>query len=482
MTDLAPVQLEAITRANGRRGFAFFMEMGLGKTLTVLTEFKVLRMCGEVEKLVVVCPNSFKSGWDSEAMKHRTGLSVMVYRSNVRFLPSHKVDVLVINYEAVRTPKGLKAVLDFIDKKAAYLALDESVKLKNRSAAQTQAIIGKEHKLYPKPGLADHFKFVRLLSGKPMTQGPHDLWSQLLAIRATQGITYWGWQARFCQMGGWENRQVVGSLNEDLLRQIIEPVAFQAKKKDWLQGLPNKVYTTRRYALGPVLQRHYDEMEEDFLTYVQGDRIAVSVAIAKWEKISQIQCGFVLNDGEVTEIVDLTVNPRLQLLQEILDEEVEGKCVIVYRHRYVGDMLAHTLGHSVAWIHGGMTPKEIDAEKWLFDQPHSRIMLLQAEAGKYGHTLIGTPDDPCSTMIFFENSYSLDTRSQIEDRIHRMGAVAESCLYVDLSGSDYDAGILRALQRKERMFQAVFPEINGVTNFEGASDDSVVEAATPVHA
>ena len=64
MTDLAPVQLEAITRANGRRGFAYYMEMGLGKTLTVLTEFKALRMCGAVEQLVVICPNSFKGGWD----------------------------------------------------------------------------------------------------------------------------------------------------------------------------------------------------------------------------------------------------------------------------------------------------------------------------------------------------------------------------------------------------------------------------------
>jgi len=46
-----------------------------------------------------------------------------------------------------------------------------------------------------------------------------------------------------------------------------------------------------------------------------------------------------------------------------------------------------------------------------------------------------------------------------------MGAVAESCLYVDLSGSDYDTGVLRALQRKERMFQAVFPEVHGVVKF-----------------
>jgi hypothetical protein len=468
MTDLAPVQLEAITHANGRRGFAYFMEMGLGKTLTVLTEFRVLKMCRHVEKLVVICPNSFKSGWAAEIEKHQTGLEYIIYESHRRYMHGDvdMSDVLIVNYEAARTDKGRAMIARFISDHDCYLALDESVKLKNRTAAQTQAIIGKEHKLYPKPGLASHFKFVRLLSGKPMTQGPHDLWAQLKAIEATQGITYWGWQARFCLMGGWEMRQCVGSLNEDLLQQILGPVSFQAKKKDWLKGLPEKVYTTRRYALGPVLQKHYDEMEEDFLTYIEGDRIAVDVAIAKWEKISQIQCGFVLNEGWATNIVEPSSNPRIELLKEILEDEVSGKAVIVYRHKHVGVMLIdYLLGRErAAWIRGNMRPDEIDEEKRRFDTSDVRYMLLQAEAGKYGHTLIGTPDDPCSTMIFFENSYSLDTRSQIEDRIHRMGAVAESCLYVDLSGSDYDAGVLRALQRKERMFQAVFPE--GVSQFE----------------
>ena len=155
-------------------------------------------------------------------------------------------------------------------------------------------------------------------------------------------------------------------------------------------------------------------------------------------------------------------NPRLQLLQEIIDEEVSGKAVIVYRHRAVGELLNDTLpypypqGKGVAWIKGGMTPAEIERQKALFEEPVCKIMLLQAEAGKYGHTLVGTPDDPCGTMIFFENSYSLDTRAQLEDRIHRIGAIAESCLYLDLSGSDIDERIVRALQRKERMFEAVF--------------------------
>ena len=104
-----------------------------------------------------------------------------------------------------------------------------------------------------------------------------------------------------------------------------------------------------------------------------------------------------------------------------------------------------------------MKTEDIENEKRHFDG-RARIMFVQADAGKYGHTLVGTPDDPCGTMIFFENTYSLDTRSQIEDRIHRIGTVAESCLYVDLSGSDIDERIARALQRKENMFKAIFPE------------------------
>ena len=60
------------------------------------------------------------------------------------------------------------------------------------------------------------------------------------------------------------------------------------------------------------------------------------------------------------------------------------------------------------------------------------------------------PDDKCRTMVFFENSYSADTRDQIEDRIHRRGQTGERVLYIDLSGSSLDRRIVKALQRKER--------------------------------
>ena len=435
------------------------MEMGLGKTLTVLTEFKTLKMCNAVERLVVVCPNSFKGGWADEITKHQTGLKAHIYEAKrpLTLATMYTYDVLIINYEAVRTKRGLEAVLNFVEDRSAYLALDESIKLKNRLSKQTKAIIGAMYKQEMRGGITLFFDYIRLLSGKPMSQGPHDLWAQMTAIDQ-MGMSYYGFQNRYCRLGGWMDKQIVGSQNEIELQGKLAQVSFQAKKKDWLKGLPPKVYSIRRHTLGPALQKHYDEMEEEFLTYLQGETVTVAVAIAKYEKLSQIQCGFLINEtGEARELVPPDTNPRLQLLFEILDEEVSGKAVIVYRHRAVGQMLFDSLceGTAVAWIKGGLTPEEIGLEKYRFED-HARIMLLQAEAGKYGHTLVGTPEDPCGTMIFFENSYSLDTRAQLEDRIHRIGAVAESCLYLDLSGSDIDERIVRALQRKERMFEAVF--------------------------
>ena len=63
-----------------------------------------------------------------------------------------------------------------------------------------------------------------------------------------------------------------------------------------------------------------------------------------------------------------------------------------------------------------MKPDEVSDQKLRFnDDPRCRIILLQCDAAKYGHTLCLQPeDDKCRTMIFFENSYSADVRDQIE--------------------------------------------------------------------
>jgi SNF2 family DNA or RNA helicase len=461
LSTLDPVQLAALDFARDKRGVGWFLEQGLGKTLAALAEFDWYGKLDEADRMIVVCPNSFKRGWIDEIEKHGFTFDCHIFRSAKKTAAAKFINmrqrnappVFVVNYEALRMPNVLKALCMWAARGKTYLVIDESIQIKGHRSAQTKAV----HKLAPLCA------WVRILTGRPQTQGPHDLWGQLRAIGLVQAMNFYAFRGFFCQMGGWMMKEVIRAKNADQLAELMGPWVFQAKKKDWLPELPRKDSTIRDYQMSPEQAAQYASMEEQFLLEVErGDYVTVDVAIAKYAKLAQIQTGFIYDEtGAVRQLVENDANPRLNLLRQLLEEEVEGKCCIVYRHRPVLAMLSKAFANS-AWIAGGMKPDDVEAQKARFNKdPDCRLILLQAEAAKYGHTLLGGPgpDDLCRTMIFFENSYSADTRDQIEDRIHRRGQTGERVLYIDLSASELDRRIVKALQRKDALYRSVFKNL-----------------------
>lgn len=457
MTQLLPVQAAALETARRKPGFLYNMDMGLGKTLVALTEFLQAVDRKELSRLVVICPNSFKGGWESEIRKHGLVLDIHVYDSTKHARADKWCDgpflappVLIVNYEAVRREKTRALIADFCSDRKVMLVCDESIALKGHNTQQTKAVHKMRHL----------FAMIRLLSGKPTTQGAHDMWGQLYTIGAHRGMNFFAFRNRFCVMGGWENRQVVDVKNADELRALMAPVIFQAKKKDWLPSLPDKAYTTRSYELNRTLLDHYREMEQEFLTWIdEHNEVMAEIALTKYAKLAQISAGFIHdNEGEPSWLVDDKHNPRLELLKELI-EGTDSKVCVVYRHKFVGRQLERAfLQLTPALIAGDMKPDQIEKEKHFFNtMPQCRMMLLQVDAAKYGHTVIGNEDDPCHTMIFYEGTYSLADRSQIEDRIHRIGQ-SNGCLYIDLVGTEMDAKVIQALQKKESVYQALFGE------------------------
>ncbi len=452
---LLEVQNKALKAASGKRGFAYYMEMGLGKTLTALTEFTQLVKDGEATRLVVVCPNSFKAGWVDEIKKHGMEVHPHMFESgsmyNEHFLNIvfNKPPVLIINYEAIRSVETQAYITKFVTGRKAMIVLDESVQIKTYDSLQTKAALG----------LAYLFGYRRILSGKPVTGGPHDLWAQMKFIGAINE-KYYPFKTTFCRMGGFKAKKVVGTQNEELLASKIERYVFRASKEEWTD-LPSKMYTSRQYQMTPQLLKYYNAMENDFVVWLsETENVSVDAFITKYIKLAQIQSGFIIReDGTVEELVPPKDNPRFVLVRQIVEESV-GKVVIPYIHRYTLQLLLQALEeYDPAVISGGMTPDVIQVQKAKFNSDNGcRVILVQTRAGKYGHTLLGGEDaaDRCSTMIFAENSYSLDDRSQIEDRIHRHGQTADSCLYVDVWGTALDRRVTAALQAKESISQAVF--------------------------
>jgi hypothetical protein len=447
------VQREALAKGYHKPGFAYYLEQGLGKTGLTLEEFSQKVAEGTADVGIIVSPGTFKPGWVAEGKKYEWAWPITgyVYQSNatvaneawLRTEGRKRGSFVVVNYEALRGDKCRDFLHRLIAGRSSYLSFDESVQISTHDAAQTRAAID----------LAKYCTWKRVLSGRPQKSGPHDLWSQLRACGLIVG-NYFAWRNTYCELGGFKGKSVVGAKNQETLAALLSDYAFFASKKDWTD-LPEKSYTTRSYDLGPVLSKHYNEMLEDFLTFIEDETVVtVEAAITKYIKLAQIQSGYIIDgEGNTVELVEPGKNPRLLALREFIDSELSGKLLIPYNSKYAYKLLS-TVFPNTPFIRGGMSPEEVEAEKALFNLGAAPMMLLQTRAAKYGHTLLGNHEAPCFTTAFFENTYSIDDRSQIEDRNHRHGQ-AHPVTYVDFVGTTEDQKMIEALQRKDSVFQAL---------------------------
>ncbi len=179
-------------------GFPFFMQMRLGKTPTLLNEFLMFHFKYGMKKLLVFSPSKYKFTWAKEA--ERFGLSmydmpVFVFESSdydrvraSKFV-ENKQGILIVNYEALVYPNNCEIIERFVDKKT-IVAADESVKIKNK-----ETIFFDKSKQFALMG-----RVRRPMTGKPIVQGPHDLWAQLRFAGLLDGVAYYAFRGRYCEM------------------------------------------------------------------------------------------------------------------------------------------------------------------------------------------------------------------------------------------------------------------------------------------
>lgn len=246
-------------------------------------------------------------------------------------------------------------------------------------------------------------------------------------------------------------KQVIGHLNADALGQKMGAVSWQAKKIDWLEDCPEKLYTHRTFKMLPEQQRHYVDMFDHMVVEIQEDEyITVEQAAHKYMKLQQISSGFMYDEERETRmLMEPKKNPKLQLLLETL-EGIDTKVIVFAFFKPTVAMLVEEL--KCPTIMSGMSPDEIRKAKDAFNgDPEVQTIVCQVDSGKYGHTLLGTPLRPCFTTIFFENNYSLDARIQSEDRNHRKGQGNDHVLYIDFIGPPIEAHVMKMLQAKNDM-------------------------------
>ncbi len=441
-------------------GWGHFLEMRLGKTPTILNEFELYKRYYGMRHMIVFSPNQYKVDWELEAEKYGLSVPFMAYEQSrlphmvAAFNKSKRAMSFSVNYEALKYDETL-AFLESIVGPDTYIAADESIKTKNyqslffKGAMQIRKLGGP----------------VRIASGLPMTQGPTDFYAQGRLIKMYDGLDFYAFRGRYCVMGGFKKKQIKGIKNEERLSAEINGNAFVAKRKDWGKQSDAEFYE-QRLDIHPIQLKHYTEMEHEFVTMVENakgevDMIAADQVVGKLMKMQQISSGFAYNEnGDPVEIMDPLKTPKMQALIELIENELVGKIVVPFHYSKSGEMLLKAMAkYEPAAILSDVRMKkegrDIIAEKKRFNSdPKCRVMIGQTVSMKYGHDLIGPVGDRAATMFFFENTFSLDDRTQVEARI-TTAFQDWANVYIDPYCSPAEHRAIIALARKEAVVEAV---------------------------
>ena len=447
--------------------WAYLMEMGTGKSKVCIDNAAVLFLRNEIDTFVVVAPKGVYRNWANleipAHMPDGINLTVAVWKSgankadrqllNDLLKPSESLRVLVMNVEALSTPKGRKYLTALLQSSKALLAVDESTAIKSPKAGRTKALIK----------IGQLAKYRRILTGFPVTQSPMDLWAQCRFLNKELlgdcGDNFFQFQYRYAVMkkqhvGTHSFNRVVGYRNLEQLSFLLKEFSSRITKDECLD-LPSKIYTQRNISLTDDQDRIYGELKEFALAHIDNEEfMTANNVMTQLLRMQQVLSGHVKSDaGEFIEVKDNRLNELLDCL-----EEIEGKAIIWSRFRYDVKRItqsltkAHGPGSTVSYF-GDTTDEERSSAIEQFQNGTARFFVGNPQTGGYGITLTAA-----NTVIYFANSFDLAVRMQSEDRAHRIGQT-DHVTYIDfISEKTIDEKIVKALRNKMDIASTVLGE------------------------
>jgi SNF2 family DNA or RNA helicase len=458
-------QMTALEKSWNKETYAYFMEMGTGKTKVLIDNLAMLYDKGKVDGVIIVAPKGVVKTWYEQELPthlpdHIENVTVL-WQPNITKKQQEKLEtlyeigtalhILIMNVEALSTDKGVKFARKFLASHRSMMAIDESTTIKNPSAKRTKNIIS----------LGKHAKYRRIMTGSPITKNPLDLYTQceFLDPWLLDFASYYAFRNRYAEMKTMHIRgrsiQVVHAFqNLSELSDKVKDFSYRVLKEDCLD-LPPKTFMKRYVPLTPDQKKIYEQMKKQAMAVLNGKVTSTMTVLTQLMRLHQITCGHFTADDGSTQSVD---SNRLNELMSVLDE-TEGKAIIWANYQLsVGEIIQKIIKEygEDSYVHYyGLTSQEErqDNIRKFQNDPKCRFLIGTPQTGGYGITLT-----QANTVIYYSNSYDLEKRLQSEDRAHRIGQ-QKNVTYIDLIAEDtVDEKIVKALRDKINIASEVMGE------------------------
>jgi SNF2 family DNA or RNA helicase len=448
-------QMTALDKSWNKESYAYFLEMGTGKTKVLIDNLAMLYDKGKVNGALIVAPKGVVGTWYSNELPthlpdHIENVTVL-WQANITkkqqesldtlFSGGESLHILIMNVEALSTEKGVNFAKKFLSCHETMMAIDESTTIKNPQASRTKNILS----------LGRETKYRRIMTGSPVTKNPLDLFSQCYFLDPfhLDHDSYYSFRMRYAIMktaniAGRQIQLVNGFKNLGELSDKLKPFSYRVLKEDCLD-LPDKIFIKRQITLTKQQRKLYDQMKQEALAILNGKQSTTVNTLTQLMRLHQITCGHFTDDNGSTQPIE---NNRIKELLSVL-EDIEGKAIIWAHYQYdiknIIKEIEAIYGPGSVVDYYGLTPKDErqpNITKFQGD-PKCRFFVGTPATGGYGITLTAA-----NTVIYYSNGYDLEKRLQSEDRAHRIGQ-KKPVTYVDINAEDtVDEKIVKALRKK----------------------------------
>lgn len=438
-----PYQDHAANHVLENPAAGLLLDMGLGKTVSVLTAIVELMKAGEVKKTLVIAPKLVAQyTWPQEIqkwehLKHlKTSVIVGTEKQRKEALKV-KADVFVINRENVVWLVGQLGGSFPFD----LLVIDESSSFKSAKSARFKAL----------RTIRPAIKRVIILTGTPTPNGLLDLWPQIYLLDRGErlGKSLTAYRDKYFKAGkrngftvyDYDLRSGDELMGKDIYEQEIYEkigdICISMKKEDYLD-LPKRIDRDVLVRLPADVMRQYQDFErEQVLALADEQTISAVNAAALTGKLLQYSNGAVYgDDGELWHEVHKS---KLEALEELVEAANGNPVLIFYWYRHD---LIRIVQHLRAYRPVEIKSDRGNIEKW----NKGEIPVLLAHPASAGHGL--NLQAGGHNIVWFCLPWSLELYQQANARLDRQGQIKPVINQRIIVKGTMDEDVLKSLDNK----------------------------------
>lgn len=445
------------------RDLALFMEMGVGKSRTMIEILR--RKYAEVNRVrrtlifspIIVCEN-WKREFAMYSKVNPRDIVVLTGPGKKRILTLLKElgqdlnanKIIITNYEAVENDDIFAILTQW---NIEIIVCDESQRLKNPDSVRAKKVVT----------LADKTQHNYILTGTPILNSSSDIFMQfrILDRGLTFGKNFYTFRHEYFEdenarrkgTQGYFPKWVPKAHTFAALQDLISKSALRVLKSECLD-LPPLVRQVVQAEMSAEQKRMYKEMMNEYITWLTTKKeepraVVAQLAVTKALRLQQIVTGFAKDENGSVHRLDSV--PRLKVLEELLVDLTPHSKVIVwsmFKENYLMIAeLCNKLGIKYREIHGDISHKDREQNMKDFrSEPDIKVMIANQAAASVGINLV-----EASYAIYYSKGFKLEDDLQSEARNYRGGSeIHDKVTRIDIvAKGTIDELITEALANKQ---------------------------------